>query len=103
MTATILQFPTQSTQSTQPLSDTIETSFDLSYQDNLIKLLQTEHPFKAARLAQTFNNDNQFDLIPLDIIKQWKKQIKQQMKMNQLAYDYNQMSQLTSHVTECVK
>jgi len=44
------------------------------YHKILIDLLSNEIPFNAIVLAKRFNKEQGFEIVPLHLIKQWKKE-----------------------------
>lgn len=65
------------------------------YQQILIEMLSKEVPFKAIVLANCFNKNKGFDVVPQYLIRQWKKESLQPeiaiKKMDQMQKEYERM------------
>jgi hypothetical protein len=53
------------------------------YHQIMIDLLNTEHPFRAVRLATEFNIANGFELIDAGIIRKWKRELLNQNRQKE--------------------
>jgi hypothetical protein len=78
-------------------SDYIDTPLTKEYHQIMIDLLNTEHPFRAVRLALSFNEANGFELIPVGMIRRWKRELK---KQNSFFINQNDNSQIKSEKTK---
>ena len=103
MTATVLQFnqhirQTNHQSASNSHSDYIDTPMTKEYHQIMIDLLNTEHPFRAVRIAEEINRVNGFELISVGVIREWKKGLSR--NQNSFSVNQNENSQIKFEKTK---